>query len=106
MTTNASIRCGLGLYINSAFSLLGIILIFRSIISSVKRRMPLEWMPFILLYFSIAIVAAFMTPLDWFRYYLFPMIGVMLLMTYSTAFLFEKVRSFVKKSAQSEVSAS
>ena len=47
-----------------------------------------------------------MTPLDWLRYYLFPIIGIMLLMTYSTAFLFEKVRSFVKKSARSNGSAS
>ncbi len=106
LTTNASVRGVLGLYINTALSLLGIILLFRSIISSVKRRMPLEWMPVLLLFFSIAIVAAFMTPLDWFRYYLFPIIGIMLLMTYSTAFLFEKARSFVKKSARSNGSAS
>jgi hypothetical protein len=105
LTTNASIGGEFGLYVNSAFSLLGIVLLFRSIISSIKRRMPLEWMPSILLYFSIAIVAAFMTPLDWFRYYLFPIIGIMLLIPYSITFLCEQLRTFVKKSARKDSSA-
>ena len=45
VTTNASVRGGLGLYINSALSILGINLLIRSIITSIKRRMPLELLP-------------------------------------------------------------
>ena len=106
LTTNASIRSGLGLCINSALSILGIYLLIRSAITSIKHRLPLELLPSLMVYLSIMILAAFMTPLDWLRYYLFPIIGIMLLMTYSTAFLFEKARSFVKKSARSDDSAS
>jgi len=106
VTTNASIRGGLGLYVNSAFSILGIYLLIRSVITSIKHRLPLEVLPSLMVYLSIMILAAFMSPLDWSRYFLFPMIGVMLLITYSSAFLFEKVRAYVKKSAQSAVSAS
>ncbi|HWR67137.1 MAG TPA: hypothetical protein VN364_13550 [Bellilinea sp.] len=106
LTTNASIRGGLGLYINSILSILGLYFLIRSVITSIKRRLPLELLPSLMVYLSIMILAAFMSPLDWSRYFLFPMIGIMLLIAYSSAFLLEKVRAYVKKSAQSAVSAS
>lgn len=105
LTTNASIHGGFGLYINSGLSILGLYLLLRSIIISIKHRKPLELLPSLMVYLSIMILAAFMSPLDWLRYFLFPLIGVMLLMAYSSAYLFEKVRSYFKKRARGVVSA-
>lgn len=100
VTTNASIRGSLGLYINSVLGLAGLTLLVRSFISSVKRRLPLELLPSIMVYFSIMIIAAFMSPLDWLRYFLFPIIGLMILISYGAAFLMEKVRWVAMKKSQ------
>jgi len=107
ITTNASIRGSLGLYINSGLALFGLTLLIHSVVTSIKRRLPLELLPSIMVYFSIMIIAAFMSPLDWLRYFLFPIIGLMLLISYSAAFLMEKVRSLaLKKNQRSRVDSS
>ena len=100
VTTNASIRGSLGLYINSGLALFGLTLLIHSVVTSIKRRLPLELLPSIMVYFSIMIIAAFMSPLDWLRYFLFPIIGLMLLNSYSAAFLMEKVLLFAMKKSQ------
>ena len=100
VTTNASIRGSLGLYINSGLALFGLTLLIHSVVTSIKRRLPLELLPSIMVYFSIMIIAAFMSPLDWLGYFLFPIIGLMLLNSYSAAFLMEKVILFAMKKSQ------
>ena len=92
LTTNASIRGCSAMYFNSAFGLLGFILLLRSTVMSIKYRMPLELMPSMMAYVSIMIVAAFMSPLEWLRYFLFPIFGLMLLISYGVAFWVEKIR--------------
>ena len=107
ITTNAPIRGSLGLYINSGLALFGLNLLIHSVVTSIKHRLPLELLPSIMVYFSIMIIAAFMSPLDWLRYFLFPIIGLMLLISYSAAFLMEKVRSLaLKKNQRSRVDSS
>ena len=97
MTSNASIRGNFGLYINTILALLGSILIVRAIVNAISKRMPFDLICTTLLYFSIMVISAFMSPLDWLRYFLYPIFAVTLILSFSTNYLFEKIKQVITK---------
>lgn len=94
----ASIRGKIGIYINAFLLVFGGILIFRDIVNTIKNRLYFNPISFIFLFFSLLVLSAFLSPLLWLRYFLFPIFIITLVDTITITFLINYLLKHIKKS--------